>query len=614
MEIETPFVTLQTSLVARYIYEKLPSNNHIRLLELQPGEQSTAIKCHLFIVPLGHLPSYEAISYVWGDNNIKVDVICDEKFVSVTPNLLDALYRIRLPRKKRILWADAICINQADVEERSKQVRLMREIFRGAQTILSWLGSARDEDMEAFPLIRLMERTAQEIPGLLRYERGNSFVRYARLRSDAYLKSLPSFDESCWTALIQFFDRPYFYRVWIMREINKMESILMLCGKEEMGFECVACAARLLFDVVTYRLASKMAVTSTGMTNVLKLTFSNLSTLPLLDALRFARRFESSDPRDKVYAVINWDDHNDKQSQIVPDYSKSVVEVYRDTAHMILEETNNLSVLTHVHHNIIPSPSCPSWVPQWNIEKRSNMIGLCNVRLNSSGDIQHIPTGSVGDFLSVRGIRIDEVSSHDPPHGLEETKITGNITNVLSRIWERYLDLRLEAQTQQTKAKLVTTFTLTLVAGTNFGELNDACLNLSKHNVDAAAFMLRILQLSPESSVAGTKAKRHPSLIHKIAEEASGGYWKDFEASFRNVSFKRVLFETRYGDVGLGPETVKLNDQVWVLFGSRNPFLLRPKNEYYQVVGECYVDRLMEGQAVTQLREGKLTAENIQLC
>jgi hypothetical protein len=368
MECEALSVTLQARLfVARYIYEKLPSNNHIRLLELQPAEISTAIKCHLFVVPLDHLSSYEAISYLWGDSNVKVDVICDGKFIGVTPNLRDALRRVRLPSNKRILWADAICINQADPEERSKQVRLIRQIFRGAKNILSWLGSAREEDMEALSLIRLMERTTREIPGLSRYERCNNFGRYARLPSDKYLKSLPSFDESCWIALVQFFDHPYFYRVWIIREINLMDSILMLCGEEEMDFECVACAARLLFDVVTYRLASKLVVTSSGITNVLKLMFSNLSALPLPDTLRFARRFEASDPRDKVYAVINWENQNLQQSQIVPDYSKSVVEVYRDTAYRILNETNDLSVLTHVHHDTAPSPSCPSWVPQWNI-------------------------------------------------------------------------------------------------------------------------------------------------------------------------------------------------------------------------------------------------------
>jgi hypothetical protein len=43
------------------------------------------------------------------------------------------------------LWADALCINQDDLDERTRQVELMRRIYSDAELVLSWLGQQDDE-------------------------------------------------------------------------------------------------------------------------------------------------------------------------------------------------------------------------------------------------------------------------------------------------------------------------------------------------------------------------------------------------------------------------------------------------------------------------------------
>jgi hypothetical protein len=67
-------------------------------------------------------------------------MFCNHKSVSVTRNLVEALRTFRHTRKSRVLWADAICINQQDLEERSLQVQLMTRIFSDASRVLIWLG------------------------------------------------------------------------------------------------------------------------------------------------------------------------------------------------------------------------------------------------------------------------------------------------------------------------------------------------------------------------------------------------------------------------------------------------------------------------------------------
>jgi hypothetical protein len=600
---------------APFKYEQLPSQySHIRLVELQAGENPSTLMCRLHVVALSQAPSYEAVSYVWGNPRDKVDLIVNGCLIGVPPSLQSALARFRWPNRNRMLWADAVCINQEDLEERSRQVRIMREIFKGARTVLAWLGSEKLEDKEAIPLITLLERTAREVLGSSPEERRDKALAITRLPDDSYLKDLPPLDGSCWPALRRFFDRPYFSRAWVIREVNNMRSVKLLYGAEEMDFEIVACAARLFFDVVTYRTGPTTCLASNGLQNVIRLPLYDLRKLSLQDTLRFGRRFDAADPRDKIYAVFNWYTNSYEVPQFVPDYSMTVAQVYQGLAQLIMNETANLSVLQHVHHDIALDASAPTWVPQWNLKKWTSIIGRYNPRLRSCGVMTHVITTPTDGLLKARGIRVGEVSAHERPQAWEELAITESITNLHAKICGIYLQLRTNDANDGFMAKTVTVFTMTLVSGFDFSKLKDASLDLSKHNADAAAFMLRILQLSPKHSLLYAHANQRPACLHKLIEDASNGSWKDFEAGFKNFHDGRILFETKHGEYGVGPEITKTGDQIWVLFGSTVPFLLRPKDGNFQVIGECYIEEFMEGQAVIQMEEGGLLAEDIQLC
>ncbi len=102
------------------------------------------------------VPSYIALSYVWGDPNNSHPVNVDCRGINVTQNLYDALLHISelssifeegLSRQSEsgqaelFLWIDAICINQRNIDEKSKQVPKMTEIFSSAYTVLIWLGA-----------------------------------------------------------------------------------------------------------------------------------------------------------------------------------------------------------------------------------------------------------------------------------------------------------------------------------------------------------------------------------------------------------------------------------------------------------------------------------------
>src|SRR6266576_3670265 len=106
-----------------YRYSSLPpGHNGIRLLRLMPNKDKTApIKCQLFNYSLQsdqrtHL--YEALSYVWGNPNKTVPIFISGHRFYITENLHAALWHLRDCSIERIIWVDAICINQADDKEK----------------------------------------------------------------------------------------------------------------------------------------------------------------------------------------------------------------------------------------------------------------------------------------------------------------------------------------------------------------------------------------------------------------------------------------------------------------------------------------------------------------
>ena len=109
-------------------------------------------------------PSYEALPYVWGseDGPSYIRVSSDRRSgaVPVTQNLHVALRHLRHDQHPRALWIDALCINEADNQEKAVQVLNTGTVFAKASRVISWLGPEEAGSNEA---IALMHKMAQEI-------------------------------------------------------------------------------------------------------------------------------------------------------------------------------------------------------------------------------------------------------------------------------------------------------------------------------------------------------------------------------------------------------------------------------------------------------------------
>lgn len=91
-----------------YQHEILPTDKSFRVLELLPGVEGDPISCLLRTVHWDDLPVYKAISYAWGDPNVKAPVIVNGKRLEVTVNLQTGLKHFRSQDRSQLLWVDAI--------------------------------------------------------------------------------------------------------------------------------------------------------------------------------------------------------------------------------------------------------------------------------------------------------------------------------------------------------------------------------------------------------------------------------------------------------------------------------------------------------------------------
>lgn len=147
-------------------YSAIPPG-HIRLIELLPSSSlDEAVSCKLHHVSLRDKPNFIALSYVWGEPGDIEEILLEEQHVDVPSSLKDLLCQLRhwcfpeygLPEESNsagcrimrlagttLFWADAVCINQADIQEKAEQIPRMNNIYSSAVEVFAWLGTM-DED------------------------------------------------------------------------------------------------------------------------------------------------------------------------------------------------------------------------------------------------------------------------------------------------------------------------------------------------------------------------------------------------------------------------------------------------------------------------------------
>jgi hypothetical protein len=166
-----------------FVYPRLERAGQIRLIRI-PRKGFLAIPNYeLSVVSLGDAIDYEAISYTWGDPTDKRIIRMNNEAYETTASAEEILRGYSSFWRSRLVWIDAICINQDDNPEKSSQVAMMRRIYQHATRVLVWLGDAKDAEFA----IDFMEDFAL---GVGQYEPEKPQISHSRnrLRRNRYRK------------------------------------------------------------------------------------------------------------------------------------------------------------------------------------------------------------------------------------------------------------------------------------------------------------------------------------------------------------------------------------------------------------------------------------------
>ncbi|KAF7886341.1 hypothetical protein EAF00_010444 [Botryotinia globosa] len=313
--------------MSSYPYSLLPADGeNIRLLRLLPSEDEAApLRCELQNYSLRRSTSrthlYEALSYVWGDLNNSLLISVDKKQFQVTVNLYAALLHLRDHSFERIIWIDAICIDQNNNGERTQQVQLMAKIYSSANRVIVWLGEEIEEVKGALEGIQLaVDEEYTE----------NSEIRREMLKPKKLIKLLHN---------------PWFQRIWVLQEVAAARHIIIMCGSKTIDGYAFCMGVKFLelpykhFPGLQTLPSVVDIIERAGLRAKLRANLPERFSLEIRSLAELIDMFhtrQATDRRDKVYALLGMCSDDPEKAGLQPNYEISWEDIFQQVVQFIL--------------------------------------------------------------------------------------------------------------------------------------------------------------------------------------------------------------------------------------------------------------------------------------
>jgi hypothetical protein len=606
-----------------------PASREIRLMTLLPGQTHEEIKVVLSVISLSTKPQYEALSYVWGDSHRTRFIFIDGRRSRITENLEVALRRLRHLDQERILWVDAICVNQQDLAERESQVSLMAEIYGGCQFCTVWLGEEDATTARAFDLVRSMASGSHfEDWPCLSPEFRASLKQHRESKRE--LEACILFHSGLFEPLQGLFERSWWSRSWTVQELIFPKLVMVKCGRHEIDWHEIFQAHGTLeihFDRCCAHFRDCLsgeddislsifddAVSSLGL---LRLDYEDQK-LPganpppdLIYILTLNRKRKASDPRDKVYAFLSLCPL-DVRETLRADYDADLVDCYAWPTIHDMQQSRSLGSLSHALR-YEERANLPSWVPDWTIRPDDDDLQVDRMDIY---DLFDAAKGSPAMFsrkertLSLWGTRQQMILTvgDSVNFGTYDTKIS-----VLKSWFDLWQGIQKWGASVGGDSDPAIPFLRTLMLDT-FQPFKQV-----EHRPDLIEAVSRARPQDHKAcrqwwALACAKNTFAPDLTMEPGPEAT--LMRSVRESIDLSIGNQLFFITEGGFIGLGPRTTRAGDAVWIACGGNMPLILRPVAESNPaspdwqprctLVGDCYVDGYMDGEAADGLENDRI--------
>lgn len=598
-------------------------------------------------------PHYEALSYTWSGADTKIQ--CNDIEFNTTSNLRNALTQLRLTDRCRYIWADQICINQSDSDEKERnQIPLLPQIYANAQRVLIWLGKDNTVCVDGMRFLR------QLLDDLTSSSDDDQDSVHATVSGNREINRL--------------LNLPWFSRVWVLQEVAMAQTAILIYGSETLPWDrlekfnemcqidtvgrwtnALASIARANDSTTKQLLASRYITAHVHLISRLKASGSSLggSASPFGDALLLTqtRTCQATFQKDKVLslfaflspelrsALVNFD--NGKYHDTATFYHKIAQFELGQCLNMDFLEAAGLRQRSESH------AALPSWVPDWTVTLFNQELWLLNkVKFRLDGQLLYAASKNsqacakvneksegllevkvrIIDTIVDTGKPFDWTIQSDHPDHAGQGRF-GDVKAMIQLSQERYSKVKSSLEmSEYCRTHYGSSFDAackqTLVAGimqigdgsndggkqrratddeldqlyANYFDFMDILLNNTLHEA-----LERLEQGRPEMSDFSTLT----SFLDALSKSSQA---QKLLQQIQDACKRRVFFVTDDGYMGLGPQglgTAQVGDKICVVQGCHVPFVIRPHTtepsgeQSYQLVGEAYVHGLMDGEAMT---------------
>jgi hypothetical protein len=609
-----------------YDYQPLdPKQRTIRLLRVTRGRSGifeNKFGAKLVEVSLDSPAfKYLAISYTWGTGQAARRTYAlpmgNGQQLCISKQILCIFSTVLNPGRTIHLWIDAICINQANNEEKERQVGLMRDVYKNAHDVVVSLGEPSENINRAMDAIYPLYKA----------------YRSARNVQRVFTPAMSSLQH-----VGELLCHPYFSRIWVVQEVAAASNtVRIICGDRAVHFSHLV---DLLGNLAVFghemylrgfnpKVASSRLISQRpdGFTNAILMAEMRWSfwsaeapKLSFSEILVAMSHFQSTDPRDKIYALMGFLKKSD-EFPFEPSYGPSdkPKDLYRNAASYLLLRDPSLLILHRAGTGFPRSPelqNLPSWAPDWSSAGKDIKVFGYQKRSNfcAGGDPVKAARHSGWGVLIVDGIVIDTIanlSSERPAPPTRGIQTDQHEVNEYRRISAMFLQevetqmqsLEIEESWEDSDEKsyppcrptesLRSAFTKTIIT-------SEPALNNDK-SVDDKAIM--------------NMCKRIKGLYmcgDSDSRESIDAATLNYNLAVTAATNRRRFFTTTKGFIGLTSPGTREGDIICLLRGAATPFILRSHHlsrigsKTWEIVGEAYVHGLMNGEEFCEDRLKKL--------
>jgi hypothetical protein len=579
-----------------------------RIMLLAPGRKEDKVICSFRPTSISEPEEYEAISYLWGGSNQKsfdiklVDPLGNQHSIYIRANLHSALRSLRHPKLSRPFWVDALCINRSNGEETNQQVAMKRDIFHQATNLCFWLG----EDANSKAALNF-------IPQILDLARVDKLIR-----DDNAIDG--------WVAFVALLKNTVFGRLWLVQEVAVAQNVTLHCGQPAIHYEdfvdavamFVSCRVdiSLLFrrNQKDYKELTDRKMTMAERfidvtTNALRVSRSGkIQRLLSLEALvSQLSDLSATNPKDRIFSVLALAREGPKlvketlmenpheardEGALRIDYKKSILEIYQSFVIHAIKRSQSLDIICRRWASSVSEgeSDLPTWVRPLQSSLQAPFDSNTSERTDADSLVgipdRHHYNASRGTLAIVR------TEPHPPLGNKASLFACGFRADTISKLGPRssegiILCEWLELGGCNTVGETVPEdFWRTLVADRGPNGSNVP----SWYN---RAFLYCLHQLTPNGDINTNRL---------IAEcEAESALVVEFLQRVQSVIWNRKFLVSKDNSwIGLAPMAAEVGDVICILDGCSVPVVLRPqsvdKKRFFQLVGECYVHGLMDGE------------------